>query len=240
MRHLRPDPIPLEAQARILDAAIRAPHIGEQWRFILVDDPKIKARLAVLYERSWERLFESMGAKLEAMLTMEGPIGQAARSGTHLARHFAEVPLLLLGFAKSHDGSGIYPAMWSAMLAARAEGIGSTLTGVLQSFAARRGNRIARRAARRGLVPPRGSAHGLPDRPVGRCSALTGRRGGGAERLGWETRVHRSRSALAGRARNRPGKSVASLLRRRSLDPSRTGHVLRSPMGGTRQTRPMF
>jgi nitroreductase len=77
-----------------------------------------------------------MGAKLEAMLTMEGPIGQAARSGTHLARHFAEVPLLLLGFAKSHDGSGIYPAMWSAMLAARAEGIGSTLTGVLQSFAA--------------------------------------------------------------------------------------------------------
>jgi nitroreductase len=28
----------------------------------------------------------------------------------------------------------VYPAIWSAMLAARAEGIGSTLTGILQTF----------------------------------------------------------------------------------------------------------
>jgi nitroreductase len=46
------------------------------------------------------------------------------------------VPLLLIGFGKTHDGSGVYPALWSAMLAARAEGIGSTLTGVMQTFAA--------------------------------------------------------------------------------------------------------
>ena len=29
MRRLKPDPIPYDVQARILDAAIRAPHIGE-------------------------------------------------------------------------------------------------------------------------------------------------------------------------------------------------------------------
>ena len=61
---------------------------------------------------------------------------RTARSGEHLARHFAEVPLLLIGFGKTREGSGIYPAIWSAMLAARAEGIGSTLTGVMQTFVA--------------------------------------------------------------------------------------------------------
>jgi nitroreductase len=51
-----------------------------------------------------------------------------------MAQHFAEAPLLLVGFGRSRDGGGIYPALWSAMLAARAEGIGSTLTGMLQSY----------------------------------------------------------------------------------------------------------
>jgi hypothetical protein len=61
-------------------------------------------------------------------------MGRMVRSGVHLAEHFAEVPLLLIGFGRTRDGSGIYPALWSAMLAARAEGIGATLTGMLQSF----------------------------------------------------------------------------------------------------------
>ena len=135
MRRLKPDPIPYEVQARIMDAAIRAPHIGEGWRFILVDDPAVKAKLAPLYDRAWEQMFEAFGANRAAMVQMDGQIGRVARSGDHLARHFAEVPLLLIGFGKNRDGSGVYPALWSAMLAARAEGIGSTLTGVLQTFA---------------------------------------------------------------------------------------------------------
>jgi nitroreductase len=134
MRRMKPDPIPLDAQARILDAAIRAPHIGESWHFVLVDDPDLKARLAPLYERAWEQMFEAFGADRATMLRMDGATGRAARSGDHLARHFAEVPLLLIGFGKTQDGSGVYPAIWSAMLAARAEGIGSTLTGVMQTF----------------------------------------------------------------------------------------------------------
>ena len=44
---VRPDPIPYEVQARILDAAIRAPSGGnaQGWRFMLVDDPAVKGRL---------------------------------------------------------------------------------------------------------------------------------------------------------------------------------------------------
>ena len=38
MRRLKPDLIPYDVQARILDAAMRAPPLGEGWRFLLVDD----------------------------------------------------------------------------------------------------------------------------------------------------------------------------------------------------------
>lgn len=134
MRRLTADPIPREVQARILDAAIRAPNIGEAWRFVLVDDHDVLAQLAPLYQRAWRQLFESFGVTVEQMVVADGAAGRAARSGDHLARHVAEVPLLVIGFGKTGDGSGVYPALWSAMLAARAEGIGSTLTGVMQTF----------------------------------------------------------------------------------------------------------
>jgi nitroreductase len=138
MRRLKPDPIPYEVQARILDAAIRAPHIEQGWRFILVDDPALKAQLAPLYRQGFERLLSSQGGltldDLRAAAQMDTPLGRTVRAGRHLAEHFAEVPLLLIGFGRTRDGSGIYPALQNAMLAARAEGIGSTLTGMLQSF----------------------------------------------------------------------------------------------------------
>jgi nitroreductase len=135
MRRLKPDPIPYEAQARILDATIRAPTIGEEWRFLLVDDAAIKTQLAVLYRQAFERMVGAgLGADLAEVLKADSQMGRMVRSGVHLAEHFAEVPLLLIGFGRTRDGSGIYPALWSAMLAARAEGIGATLTGMLQSF----------------------------------------------------------------------------------------------------------
>ena len=137
MRRLKPDPIPCDVQARILDASIRAPNMDQQWRFLLVDDPAIKSQLAPLYLRAWERLFEQFGvsaAALDAMLKSDTPMGRAARSGNHLAHRFAEVPLLLIGFSRVRGGSSIDQALWSAMLAARADGVGSTWTGVLQRY----------------------------------------------------------------------------------------------------------
>lgn len=134
MRRLKPDPIPYDVQARILDAAIRAPHIGEGWRFILVDDPEIKAQFAPLYRQGMERM---IGAPLETFVEMmkdDPAMARTLRSGVHLVEHFAEVPLFLIGFGRTKEGSGIYPALQNAMLAARAEGIGSTLTGFLQSY----------------------------------------------------------------------------------------------------------
>ncbi len=135
MRRLKPDPIPYDAQARILDAAIRAPNIGQEWRFILVDDAEIKSQFAPLYRQGFERMIGGVPEELFAdVIKTDTPMGRTVRSGLHLVNHFAEVPLLLIGFGRNRDGSGIYPALWSAMLAARAEGIGSTLTGFLQTY----------------------------------------------------------------------------------------------------------
>ncbi|CAG0962486.1 5,6-dimethylbenzimidazole synthase [Gammaproteobacteria bacterium] len=139
MRRLKPDPIPYAVQARILDAAIRAPNMDQQWRFLLVDDTDIKSQLAPLYLKAWERLFEQFGispAALAEMMKADTSQGRSARSGDYLAHHFAEVPLLLMGFSRVRGGSSIDQALWSAMLAARADGVGSVWTGVLQtSFA---------------------------------------------------------------------------------------------------------
>ena len=135
MRRMKPDPIPYEAQARILDAAIRAPHIGEGWRFILVDDPETKSQLAPLYRKGFENMIGGVPEELFAdVIKTDTQMGRIVRSGLYLVNHFAEVPLLLMGFGRTKDGAGVYPALWSAMLAARAEGIGSTLTGFLQSY----------------------------------------------------------------------------------------------------------
>ena len=134
MRRMKPDPIPLEVQQRILDAAVRAPTIGEEWRFLLIDDPDVRARLAPLYAQAREELFAGFGITVDQVMQGGGAAGRAAQSGNHLAQHFREAPLILIGFGRNRDGSAVLPALWSAMLAARAEGIGSTLTGVLQTY----------------------------------------------------------------------------------------------------------
>ena len=143
MRRVRPDPIPLEVQARILDAAIRAPSGGntQNWRFLLVDDPDVKARLGPLYRDSvdqlWQTIYADRLAAAEAAPNDPESIAmvKVQRSAQWLADHFEDVPLCLFGFAQGDpSGGSIFPAIWSAQLAARAEGIGSALTAVLGAF----------------------------------------------------------------------------------------------------------
>jgi nitroreductase len=143
MRRVRPDPIPLDVQARILDAAIRAPSGGntQNWRFLLVDDPEVKAKIAPLYQDSIAQLWKTIYAQriADAEADPDDPESvqtmKVIRSAQHLADHFEEVPLYLFGFVQlDPSGGSIFPAVWSAQLAARAEGVGSALTSVLGVF----------------------------------------------------------------------------------------------------------
>lgn len=65
----------------------------QQWRFLLVDDPAIMARMGNLYRQSWALLFEHLGISATDLKQADSPQGQAARSGDYLARHFHDVPL---------------------------------------------------------------------------------------------------------------------------------------------------
>jgi nitroreductase len=140
MRRVKPDPIPLDVQARILDAAIRAPSggNGQNWRFMLVDDPATRAALGPLYRECIDQLWDTIYAErvAKAKADPDDPESKATNSMVasveHAADGFADYPLFLFAFQKGDvSGGSIYPAIWSAMLAARAEGVGSSFTTVL-------------------------------------------------------------------------------------------------------------
>jgi nitroreductase len=140
MRRVKTDPIPLEVQKKILDAAIRAPSGGNQqnWRFLLVDSAETKAKIAPLYRECLGNLWKTYYAPLIAAAAADPDNPESKQfvrvrnSAQYLADHFEEYPLMLFGFTKGDtSGSSIFPAIWNAQLAARAEGVGSALTSVL-------------------------------------------------------------------------------------------------------------
>jgi nitroreductase len=139
MRRVRPDPIPEDVQARILDAAIRAPSGGntQNWRFLLVDDAGVKAQLGPIYREClgivWKTIYQDRIAAAEAEPDQpeHAQFRRVYRSAQHLAEHFEEYPLMLFSLVQfDPTGGSIFPATWSAMLAARAEGVGASLTSV--------------------------------------------------------------------------------------------------------------
>ncbi|WP_433296871.1 nitroreductase family protein [Pseudonocardia sp. CA-142604] len=140
MRRLHRDPISLETQARILDAAIRAPSGAntQRWHFLAVDDPATKAGLATIYRHCRDRLYADIEAGLLAKPVSDPEahaetMRRVTASGDYFTDHFAEIPLLLFVFAiDDHGGANIYPAIWSTLLAARAEGVGGTITTMLR------------------------------------------------------------------------------------------------------------
>jgi nitroreductase len=140
MRRVKPDPIPMDVQARIMDAAVRAPSGGntQNWRFLLVDDPEVKAKLGPIYRQAMSGLWGSYykdridAAHDAPELEESKSMLRVQKSAQWLADNFEMVPLYMFGFAQ-HDpsGSSVYPALWNAQLAARAEGVGTSLTQVL-------------------------------------------------------------------------------------------------------------
>lgn len=138
-RYLKSDPIPDQVLRAILDAAIRGPSGGntQAWAWLVITDPELKGPIAEWYREGWERAY---GSRREAILNSEDGQGLGKRnflSAEHLANHLEEAPVwimpVLQGAAKSQNpraGSSIYGAVQHLMLAARAYGIGATLTSL--------------------------------------------------------------------------------------------------------------
>lgn len=139
-RYLKADPIPEDVLWAILDAAIRGPSGGntQGWGWVVVTDADVKRQVAEWYREGWERAY---GSRRDEIMS-GGPAGQALGvqnflSAEHLSQHLEEAPVwvipVLRGVAKSTSpraGSSIYGAVQQLTLAARAYGIGSTLTSL--------------------------------------------------------------------------------------------------------------
>jgi len=141
MRRVKPDPIPDDVLRAILDAAIRAPSGGNQqgWAFVLVRDPEKRQRLQELYKPLIEALFQP-GGPYGGLLDVEDAAQRKANqrlrdSALYLGDHMAEAPVIVVPCLRGRGrdlstGASIYPAVQNLMLAARAFGIGSSLTTI--------------------------------------------------------------------------------------------------------------
>jgi nitroreductase len=142
MRRLKRDPIPIDVLRAIMDAAIRAPSGSNQqgWSFVVVQDPHLRAELAKVYKPAIDALFQPGGAYYDALHSDDpanARVKSMARSGLYLGEHLQDAPAIVIACIRTGGrptnvvtGSSIYPAVQNLMLAARAFGIGSTLTTV--------------------------------------------------------------------------------------------------------------
>lgn len=134
MRRLDPDRPVSDADLKtILDAATRGPAGGgnQRARYLVVRDPELKRRLGAIYRRAAE---VALAHYEEAAKTDPGA-ARMLKSAWHLADHLGEAPALVLVSAGGRRGSAessVYPGVQNLMLAARALGLGTTLTTIHQ------------------------------------------------------------------------------------------------------------
>ena len=142
-RYLSDQPIQDEILMKLLDAAIRAPSGGNNqgWGWIVLKDPGKKQKIAEWYREGWQNAYgvrrEQILGKTDKSDTL-GP--RNFLSAEHLANSIQEAPVWIIailrnaaGSTNPRAGSSIYGAVQHLMLAARAYGIGATLTTLYAS-----------------------------------------------------------------------------------------------------------
>jgi nitroreductase len=137
-RYLSTDPISDEIIWALLDAAVRGPSGGNRqtWAWIVVRDQQVKEQIATWYLEGWNRAYGSRRDEiLAAEPSADGMNPRSFLAADHLAQHLAEAPVwiipVLTNAADSTNprlGSSIYGAVQNLSLAARAYGLGTTLT----------------------------------------------------------------------------------------------------------------
>ena len=149
-------PVPASVVHDCLDLALQAPTGGhaEDWRFIVIGDPGLKAEIGSIYRRGFEEyVLAPMRADGPESEIVRGRLGGVGPDGEiderssrmlagaqHLAEHIGEAPWLVLPCATrpspEFGGPGtlagvygsIFPAVWSFQLALRSRGLGTIIT----------------------------------------------------------------------------------------------------------------
>jgi nitroreductase len=142
MRRLKPDPVPPEMIRKILEAGTAAPSGGnmQRWRFLVVTDPKVKQTVGAYYKRAWDEVVRPRySAGSPAPGTSPERFRRMLEAAQYLADHIHEAPVWIVPCMEGANpsrtaGSSIYPAVQNMLLAARALGLGATLTTLYLNF----------------------------------------------------------------------------------------------------------
>ncbi len=137
MRRLKPDPVPESELRELVDAATQAASGANDqgWGFVVITDREQRRRVAEVYRRLGHELVRDQS--LASGLLSDAQT-RVYRHAMVLVERMANVPAMILACARgpaptspleasTHYGS-IYPAIQNLMLAARARGLGTTLT----------------------------------------------------------------------------------------------------------------
>ena len=142
-RYLSEELIDDEIIWNIIDAAIRGPSGGNKqaWGWIVIKDKNTKNQIAKLYLESWNKSYGNRRDSILNNLDNDAVGPRNFLSAEHLANHISDAPVwivpILRYISKSKSpitGSSIYGAIQNLMLAARAYGIGSTLTALHTAY----------------------------------------------------------------------------------------------------------
>ena len=138
MRRLKADPVPDELILQILQAGQWAANGGanQRWRFLVIKDRSIKEQVQVWYKKAFD---EVVGPRYRGSEPPPGSSpGRYRRQHDaveYLTDHYHEAPVWIVACQDDGEetpsrsaGASIYPAVQNMLLAARALGLGSTLT----------------------------------------------------------------------------------------------------------------
>ena len=137
-------PVGRDLLEECLEIALQAPTGGnrQRWSFVVVGDPERRAALAELYRRGFDHYrTDGIDGRGRRGSTPNPEQERVLRSALHLRDHMHEVPVLLVPCIRPRTDDrpiveqasafgSILPAVWSFMLAARARGLGTTMTTV--------------------------------------------------------------------------------------------------------------
>jgi nitroreductase len=136
IRRLKPDPVDDALLRRLLELALKAPtgSNAQNWEFVVVRDPAVKARFARANRRAFS-LYERIGRRRAGADPKWGRMLAAVR---WQADHFEEVPVVIVAclrgprawfpqFAAASYYGSIFPSVQNLLLAARAVGLGAAL-----------------------------------------------------------------------------------------------------------------
>lgn len=133
MRRLKPDPIPQDLLNQVLEAGTFAANGGnmQSWRFLVIRDQTIKDAVSVWYRKAWHEVvgprYRSGGP---APGTTPERFARMLSAAEHLADRLHEAPVWIVPCQMGPRGPGasVFPAVQNMLLAARALGLGATLT----------------------------------------------------------------------------------------------------------------